>query len=181
MSRVYMKPALLSIVLMLQLLLFSEKIFAQNITVKGRVVKDGGQPVQSASVMVKGTSAGTTTDDNGNYQVAISSNGTLVISALDFITKEVKVGGRTTINVLLTPEDKSLGEIVVIGYGTQRKRDVTGSVVSVNEKALREVPVANLQGALQGKSSRSGNPVRRCQSWCRSPDSYTWYQINQRL
>ena len=152
-SRAFMKPAFCSIVLMLQFLLFSGKIAAQNITVKGRILEVGGQPVQSASVMVKGSSFGTTTDDNGNYQITVSPNGTLVISALGHSTKEVKVGGKTTIIVSLTPEDKSLGEVIVVGYGTQRKKDVTGSIVSIGEKSLDEVPAINLATALQGRAA----------------------------
>ncbi len=144
---------LLRFLLLFQFLLVAGVAMAQNITVKGRVLKDDGQPVQGASVQLKGATAGTTTNDNGDFSISVPSNGTLVISAVDFVTQEIKINNRTTVSVKLAAIDKTLDAVVVVGYGTQRKRDVTGSVVSVNEKALREVPVANLQQALQGRAA----------------------------
>ncbi len=148
-----MTKRLLRLLGVVQFLLLAGLAMAQNITVKGRVLKDDGQPVQKASVLVKGTTNGTTTDDNGGFTISVPGNGTLVISAVDFLSQEVKVNNRTNLSVKLLAADKSLEGVVVIGYGTQRRRDVTGSVASVNEKALREVPVANLQQALQGRAA----------------------------
>ncbi|MCX8019198.1 MAG: TonB-dependent receptor [Chitinophagaceae bacterium] len=126
---------------------------AQNITVKGKVQARDGQPVASASVTVKGTSGGTVTDDEGNFVINVSPNAVLVISAVNFQTQEIAVSNRNTLTVWLNPDEKNLDAVVVVGYGTQRKRDVTGAIVSVSEKALREVPVANLQQALQGRAA----------------------------
>lgn len=148
-----MTKRLLRLLLVVQLVLLAGHAIAQNITVKGRVLKEDGQPVQKASVLVKGTSSGTTTDDNGDFTIAAPANGTLVISAVDFVSQDVKINNRTSLSIRLLATDKSLEGVVVIGYGTQRRRDVTGSVASVNEKALREVPVANLQQALQGRAA----------------------------
>ncbi|MBK6938504.1 MAG: TonB-dependent receptor plug domain-containing protein [Chitinophagaceae bacterium] len=148
-----MTKRLLRLLVVVQFLLLAGHTMAQNITVKGRVLKDDGQPVQKASVLVKGTSNGTTTDDNGDFTVSAPGNGTLVISAVDFVSQDVKINNRTTLSIRLMAADKSLEGVVVVGYGTQRRRDVTGSVASVGEKALREVPVANLQQALQGRAA----------------------------
>ena len=103
------------VVLLLQLLLVSETVFAQNKTVKGRVVNDTGQPVQKASVLIKGTNSGTTTDDNGDFQISVPANGTIVISAVDFTSQEIKPGDNTTLSVTLISINKSLNEVVVVG------------------------------------------------------------------
>ena len=100
---------------------------AQNIIVKGKVTKEDGQPVAGASVMVKGTSNGTTCNDAGEFQISAPSNSTLVISATDFAPKEVLVNGQTTLNITMTALERTLGEVVVTGYGTTRRKDVTGA------------------------------------------------------
>jgi TonB-dependent starch-binding outer membrane protein SusC len=137
-------------VLLLQALLVSEGVFAQNKTVKGRIVDDGGKPVQKATVLIKGSTSGTSTDDNGDFQISVPEKGTLVISAVDFTTQEIKPGDKTTLNVTLVAFSKNLSEVVVVGYGTQRKKDLTGSVASVNIEALRESPNTNIGQLLQG-------------------------------
>jgi TonB-dependent starch-binding outer membrane protein SusC len=143
-----------SVISGLLVFLFALPVVAQNtIRVKGRISNSNGQPLSNASIVVKGSNAGTSSDANGNFQIDAPSNGTLVVSFVDYEQREVAVNGRQNINIELTTLDKSLGEVVVVGYGTQRKRDVTGSVVSVSEKALREVPVANLQQALIGRAA----------------------------
>lgn len=151
MSRPGMKPILFIAVLLFQLLFASGTTFAQDITVKGRVTHDNGQAVQRPSVIIKGTSNGVTGDDNGNFSITAPGNGTLLISAVDFITVEVKINNQTTLNVTLISLDKSLGEVVVVGYGTQRKEAITGSVVSINGDKIREVPSPNITQALQGR------------------------------
>lgn len=151
MGRAGIKPFLFIAVLMLQFLLLSEKTFAQNITVNGRVTNDDGGAVQKASISVKGTTSGTTADDNGNYSISAPSNGTLVFSAVDFTTQEIKINNKTSINVKLVSTNKSLGEVVVVGYGTQRKEAITGSVASVSGDKMREVPAPNISQALQGR------------------------------
>jgi TonB-linked SusC/RagA family outer membrane protein len=131
---------------------FPATIFAQQKTVTGRVTSDKGQGLQ-ASVTIKGTGGGTSTDANGNYSTTASASTVLIFSAVGHVSKEIRVGNNTIINAVLASNDVAMNEVVVIGYGTQRKRDVTGAVVSVTEKALREVPVANLQQALQGRAA----------------------------
>ncbi|MEI9806937.1 MAG: TonB-dependent receptor plug domain-containing protein [Bacteroidota bacterium] len=135
-------------------LLFTLPAAAQNsIHVRGRVTNETGQPVQRVSVVLKGTNVGVTGNDNGEFGIDAPSNGTLIFSAVDFKTIELSVSGRTSLDVTLVSVNKELEQVVVVGYGTQRKKDVTGAVVSINEQALREVPVANLQQALQGRAA----------------------------
>jgi TonB-dependent starch-binding outer membrane protein SusC len=137
----------------LMLLLFAANAVAQNIVIKGRVVKEDGQPVPKTSVVVKGTATGTTCDDNGYFQVSAAAGGTLVFSAVDFATQEVKVSNRTSIDITLISAEKSLGEVVVVGYGTQRSKDVTGSVARLRGEVLREVPAPNLLAQLKGRAA----------------------------
>lgn len=133
---------------------FSLAVSAQNnITVKGRVTTETGQPVPRVSVSVKGNTTGTTGDENGNFSITVPDNAVLVFSAVDFNGMELRVNGRTSLDVTMIASEKILEQVVVVGYGTQRRKDVTGAVTSVSEKALREVPVANLQQALQGRAA----------------------------
>lgn len=139
--------------LTLILLMSSESALAQNGTVSGKVTRIDGQPVQRASVLVKGTNNGTSTDDNGNFRITVPPDATLVVSAVDLITREINVNGRANIDVVLSPSAGSLGEVVVVGYGTQRKRDVTGAVVRVSGETLREVPAPNFVSQLKGRTA----------------------------
>lgn len=134
-------------------LFFALPVFAQNIRVRGQVTNDVNQPVSRPSVLVKGTTTGVTGDDNGNFEITAASNATLVISAVDFTTQEISINGRTTITVSLISIEKSLGEVVVIGYGTARKKDVTGSTVSVKGETLNEIKAPNILNQLQGRAA----------------------------
>src|SRR5215212_4374664 len=118
--------------LLFSLLLFSALVFAQNITIKGKVTKDDGQPVAGASVVVKGTTNGTTCNDAGEFQISAPGRSTLIITATDYGSKEIAVNNQTSLDIKLTVLDKTLGEVVVTGYGTQKKKDVTGAVSRVN-------------------------------------------------
>jgi TonB-linked SusC/RagA family outer membrane protein len=138
----------------LLLLFFSVPAMAQNnIRVKGRVADESGRGVARASISVKGGTGGTTADDNGNYEISAPSNGTLVISAINFTTQEVRINGRPTLNVELVSTEKTETEVVVIGYGTQRKKDVTGSTVSVKGETLNEIKAPNVINQLQGRAA----------------------------
>jgi len=143
-----LKPAALMLLLFL---LFSATSFAQNITIKGKILKGDGTPVPGASVTIKGTGNGTSSNDQGEYQLSAAGNATLVISAVDFVTQEIKVNDRTSVDVNLVSLEKSLEEVVVVGYGTQRKEAVTGSVASISGNKMREVPAPNISQALQGR------------------------------
>jgi len=130
--------------------LMSMTAVAQNIQVTGKVTGANGAAIDGASVTVKGASSGTTTDANGNYQITAPSNGTLVISSVNFIVQEIQINGRTVINVVLQSSNNILEDVIVVGYGTQRKIDVTGSVAKVNLEAMGNAPNTNIGQFLQG-------------------------------
>lgn len=136
----------------LLLFCFSLPVLAQgNIRVKGRVTNESGQGVSRASVTIKGTTTGTTADDNGNYEITAPSNATLVISAINFTQIEVRVNNNTTVDATLISLEKTEAEVIVVGYGTQRKEAVTGSVASIGGDKMREIPAPNISQALQGR------------------------------
>ncbi|MBI1342216.1 MAG: SusC/RagA family TonB-linked outer membrane protein [Terrimonas sp.] len=125
--------------------------FAQNITVKGKVTNSNGDPVDGVSVMVKGETAGTTTNSSGDFVINAPSKGTLVFTAVNLLSQEIPVNGRSTINIAMQDNSMLLSSVVVVGYGTQRKEAVTGSVASISGADLREIPAPNLTQALQGR------------------------------
>lgn len=128
--------------------------FAQNnILVKGRILNENNQPVGNASVVVKGTANGTTSDESGNFQISAPSNGTLVISSVGYGEKEISINGRQAINISMGIASADLEQVIVVGYGTQKKRDVTGAVVSVSGNTLREVAAPNVIAQLKGRTA----------------------------
>ena len=126
---------------------------AQDRTVTGRVLSgDDNSTLPGVSVAVKGTSRGTTTDANGTYRLAIPNNqAVLVFSAVGFINQEVTVGNQSTVNLTLTTDSRSLNEVVVIGYGSQKKSQTTGAISSVTPKQITEQPITNIGQAMQGR------------------------------
>jgi len=138
------------------LLLFSvcsiAGIYAQR-TVTGTVLDESQQPIPSANVVLKGTQTGALTDSNGKFTLTVpSSGGTLLISFIGYVTQEVPVGTSSVLNITLKTESLALNEVVVVGYGTQRKADVTGAISSVSSEKLNAVPVGNFDQALQGRA-----------------------------
>jgi TonB-dependent starch-binding outer membrane protein SusC len=125
-------------------------VFAQN-TVRGKVTSTKGDPVAGASISVKGTSIGTNTGLDGSFSIPAAKGAILVVSSITYATKEITVGDESTINIQLSPSATDLGEVVVVGYGTQRKESVTGSVASIGGEKMREVPSPNISQALQGR------------------------------
>lgn len=120
------------------------------ITISGRIT-DGNEGLPGVTVLEKGTSNGTVTDTNGNFSLNVNDSGSiLVVSFIGYTTQEVSVNNRTTINIQLAPDAKSLEEVVVVGYGTQKKENLTGAVSTVSSEMLENRPVANLATALQG-------------------------------
>src|SRR5580658_2448429 len=136
------------------LLMAAPRIQAQDIIhVVGHIVSDSGQTVARATIVVKGTRQGASSDDNGNFEIAVPSNGTLVISAVGFTSTSVKVAGRRSIQVVLVSSSNSLDQVIVVGYGSQKKSDVTGSVARVTAGTLAEVPEPNFINELQGRTA----------------------------
>jgi len=126
-------------------------VYAQSVSVKG-IVKDAkGEPLIGVNVIEVGASVGTITDVNGSFTLKVSPTAKLKISYLGFQTAILEVGGKANLNVVLQDDNKVLNEVVVVGYGTQRKEAVTGSVASVSGSMLKEVPAGNITQALQGR------------------------------
>mgnify|MGYP001160352612 FL=1 len=126
-------------------------IFAQSISVTGVVKDASGETVIGATVREKGTDNATVTDLNGNYTIRVAPKAALVFSYVGYKSAEVNVGGRTSVNVTLQEDNHTLNELVVIGYGTMKKSDLTGAVGSLAAKDMENAPVANIGQAMQGK------------------------------
>lgn len=124
---------------------------AQNVTVKGQVKDDAGEPLMAAAVAEVGTTNGTVTDLDGNYSITVPSNATLQFSFMGYTTQTIAVAGKTTINVTLSEDEELLDEVVVIGYGTQKKSDLTGAVASVKAADLKDRSITDAASAIQGK------------------------------
>ena len=111
-----------------------------------------GEPIIGASIVEKGnTTNGTITDLDGNFSLKVPANATVVISYIGMKTQEIAIKGKSKIDVTLSDDAKALDEVVVIGYGTAKRKDITGSVATVNAEALTVVPVASATEALTGK------------------------------
>jgi TonB-linked SusC/RagA family outer membrane protein len=120
--------------------------------VAGIVTDDTGLGLPGVNILIKGTQNGTTSDNEGRYKIAVADpNATLVFSFVGYLSQEVPVGSRSSIDISLKADDKTLNEIVVVGYGIVKKRDLTGSVVSIGAAELREQPVSSFNQALQGR------------------------------
>ncbi|MDE3740926.1 SusC/RagA family TonB-linked outer membrane protein [Maribacter polysaccharolyticus] len=124
--------------------------YSQEKSITGVVTAEDGVPLPGASVLVKGTTTGTMTDFDGNYAIQASSGSVLEFGYLGMETKEVKVGSNTKINVSLQSSQIGLEEVIVVGYGVQKKSDVTGSVVSVGKEVLESRPRTSVEQMLQG-------------------------------
>ncbi|MDB5241736.1 MAG: SusC/RagA family TonB-linked outer membrane protein, partial [Spirosoma sp.] len=141
---------------------------AQDRRVTGRVRDETGSGLPGVSVVLKGSQQGTTTDADGQYNISVSgSNPTLVYSFVGYLSQEVAVGNRSTIDLSLKTDNKTLDEIVVIGYGTARKSDLTGAVSGIKETELLERPAPSLNQQLSGRlpgvqvNTNSGRPGGR--------------------
>jgi TonB-linked SusC/RagA family outer membrane protein len=142
-----------AITFMLPLLFFSVWVNAQTITVRGTVTDETNSPLPGVNVVIKGTTTGTITDVDGNYLLEVAGSDVLSFSFIGYKTQDAPVNNQTKIDVQMEPSDLSLEEIVVVGYGTQRKEAVTGSVASMRGDELTEVASSNVTEALQGRIS----------------------------
>ena len=141
-------------ILTMLLFAFCTSIYAQNIDVNGVVTDENGLPLAGANILEKGTSNGAQADFDGNFSLTVAdSNAILVVSYIGYATQEVSVNGRTQITVKLAEDASKLDEVVVVGYGTVRKSDLTGAVASVDADAINAVPVSSIDQALQGRAS----------------------------
>jgi TonB-linked SusC/RagA family outer membrane protein len=144
--------------------LFSPSLQAQSLEIKGKVTDTNQEPLIGATILVQGTEQGTITDINGNFQLKTDPKATLIISYTGFSSKIILVGNQTVWNIMLEPEDLKLDEVVVIGYGSQRKSQITGAISSLKGKDIQDQPVSNLANSMQGRvaglnvMSASGTP-----------------------
>ncbi len=134
------------------LFIFAVNAIAQNTTITGKVTDVEGNPLENVSVLIKGTNIGTTTVANGTYQIGVTkpSGNTLLFSYVGFSDKEITQSADNTINVQLEKSSQSLDAVVVVGYGSQRRKDITGSVVSIDKQRLENLPNSNFAQALEG-------------------------------
>lgn len=145
-------------------LIATTNLFSQQQKITGKVTDNNGEILLGASIIIKGTVTGTETDFDGNYQINASPSATLVFSYVGFKSKEILVGNKTTINVSLEEDSESLDEIVIVGYGSQKKSDLTGAIGQVKAEELTKVTTTTAAEALQGRvagvsvTSSTGSP-----------------------
>ena len=132
-------------------LLVSIITFAQGVTVKGTILDENKEPLIGATVQVKGETTGAAADLDGNFTLKAKKNATLVVSYIGYLTQEVRLQGKTQVTIQLTPDSKTLDEVVVVGYGTMKKSDLTGSVASVAAKDIEGYQTSSVAGALGGQ------------------------------
>ena len=142
------------VLLLLGILMLNSQLWAQSRTVTGKITDANGAPIANASVLVKGSTVGTTTTEDGSFSLAIPATAkTLVISAVGNQTQEISIGNRGLFNISLATEDKDLQEVVVVGYGTAIKRkELTGSIANVKGDAIANKPVQSFDQALGGRA-----------------------------
>ena len=128
---------------------FQTKTRAQTVT--GTVTDESGKSIQAASVTIKGTTRGTVTDQNGMFSISASPGNVLSVSSLGYISKEITLGNEKNISIALTATNSELSAVVVVGYGTQKRTEVTGAISTVSGKTITELPVPSVQQALQGR------------------------------
>jgi len=141
-----------ALLLLLFISMFWPQAMAQNITVSGSVKNTSGDPVPGASVVIKGTTLGTTTDENGKFYLNVTPNAkTLIVSFIGMKTQEIQIGGKTFLQIMLQDETIGLDEVVAIGYGTQKKANLTGSVSAVKiDNKIAGRSLTNVSTGLQG-------------------------------
>ncbi|WP_158622413.1 TonB-dependent receptor [Pedobacter sp. KBW06] len=130
----------------------AEELERQEIIVSGKVTDDKGVGIPGATIKVKGTNQVVTTNAQGNFSIRTVENAVLVVSYIGFSSQEVTVQGRTTIDITLKQSEQELAELVVVGYGTRKRSDLTGAISTVDEKRIREIPAGNVASALQGSA-----------------------------
>ncbi len=136
------------------MLFCSVAAWAQESYVKGNVKDANGEPIIGATIIENGTSNGTSTDIEGNFSIKVlKPKGLIIVSALGFEAKKVNFSGQQDLNIILKEDAKLLNEVIVVGYGTMKKKDLTGSVASLGSKSLESTPVSDIGKALQGRLS----------------------------
>ncbi|UFH56086.1 TonB-dependent receptor [Spirosoma sp. KNUC1025] len=130
-------------------------LLAQGLRISGRVTSaQDGQPIPGVNIVVKGTTNGVSTDANGNYSIAIpNQNAVLLLTSIGLTSQEVTVGNRTVVNVQMQESVNELSQVVVTGYTTTQRKDISGSIASISPERFKEIPVTSLDQALQGQAA----------------------------
>src|SRR5690606_2999153 len=131
----------------------SATVFAQSTEISGQVHEEGGIPLPGANLVIKGTQRATVTDFDGNFSIQASPGETLLISYIGYHTQEIIVESNTTLEIQLAPDTQALDEVVVVGYGTQKKSVVTGAISSIKGEDLEDLPITRVEQSLQGRTS----------------------------
>ncbi|WP_286849922.1 SusC/RagA family TonB-linked outer membrane protein, partial [Proteiniphilum sp. UBA5480] len=149
------EPIACRLLLLLMLcVIFSIHLSAQNQkTISGNITDENGVSVIGASVFVKGTTTGTVSDIDGNFSLAVPESSVITISYMGYHPQEISVAGKTNLSIVLKEDNQLLDELVVIGYGVMKKRDLTGAVSSVSGETMKDKPVASIGEALQGRAA----------------------------
>jgi TonB-linked SusC/RagA family outer membrane protein len=137
---------------LLILMTLTVSLFAQNRTISGKVTDAGGLGLPGVTVQLVGTQTGTVSDVQGNFRLSVS-DGILRFSYIGFVAQDIKIGAQSVINVVLIEQAQTLNEVVVVGYGTQKKKDLTTAVSVVGEKELKDRPIVSAAQAIQGKAA----------------------------
>ena len=136
--------------ILLLLLMGSASVYAQK-TITGKVISNENEPLIAVNVQVKNSSVGTVSDLDGSFEISASPNDTLVFSYIGFTSQEIRVGDQTVINVTLSSDANLLDEVVVIGYGSVKKSDLTGSVASLSGTQIGKIPITSAAQAITGR------------------------------
>ena len=137
------------------LFLFSPMVTAQSLSISGKVIdKNSQEPVIGASVLIEGTSNGTITDLDGNFMLSnVPSKGNLVVSYIGYATQTLPINGKTSLSIVLAEDTETLDEVVVVGYGVQKKESLTGAMSTLKENRLKDVTTPTVENMLNGKVS----------------------------
>ena len=135
----------------------------QERKIEGKIIDVNGEPIIGANIVEKGTTNGVISDLQGSFSLNVTPGVTLVISYIGYVSQELKIGNQISYNITLREDSETLDEVVVIGYGTQKKSDVSGSVTSVSGDKLSKIPTANAEMALQGMAPGF---VGKLWQWC---------------
>ena len=139
--------------ILFSLLLVNIQLFAQEYQLSGTVTDEANSPVPGANIVVDGTTRGTQSDFDGNFQINVSSGETLVVSYLGYVTQSIAITGQSELNVQLTEDTSQLEEVVVIGYGTRKKSSLTGAVAKVQGGEIAAIQAQRVDEALGGKAA----------------------------
>lgn len=145
-------------------------VFLADQEISGKITDENGQGLPGASIVIKGTSNGTTSDLEGNYKLGVPENSTVIISFVGYVTQEIEVGSQSVIDLQMRVDAGQLDEVIVVGYGTQRRKEVSGAVAQVEGRQLTKAPISTLTNSLTGRlpgltvNQRSAEPGRESTS-----------------